>query len=104
MTKQRVILSNKEIRDRIQPDILDAFNNNPYSQPLNSSTPMSCNKENGKLNIVKTNISDSQRHIGIEACCEESVLLNNTTNNIKCNYKGSDASKSCNAQQIVRGC
>jgi hypothetical protein len=104
MTKQRVILSNKEIRDRIQPDILDAFNNNPYSQPLNSSTPMSCGKENGRLNIVKTDIPESERHVGIEDCCEESVLLNNTTKDLKCNYKGQDASKTCSAQQIVRGC
>ena len=104
MTKQRVILSNKEIRDRIQPDILDAFNNNPYSQPLNSSTPMSCGKENGRLNIVKTDIPESERHVGIEDCCEESVLLNNTTKDLKCNYKGPDASKTCSAQQIVRGC
>lgn len=103
-TKQRVILSNKEVRDRIQPDILDAFNNNPYSQPLNSSTPMSCNKEASELNVVKTNIPKSKKHIGIEDCCEESVLLNNTTNDIKCNYKGADASKTCNPQQIIRGC
>lgn len=104
MTKQRVILSNKEVRDRIQPDILDAFNNNPYSQPLNSSTPMTSCKDACNMKVVKTNLKKSEKHIGIEDCCEESVLLNSKTNDIRCNYEGNTASKTCNPQQIIQGC
>ena len=103
MSKQRVILSNKEIRDRIQPDILEAFNNNPYSQPLNSSTSMTC-RDPENMKVVNTNIPDDKKHIGILDCCEESILLNKTTKDIKCNYKGDNASKRCNPQQIVQGC
>ena len=103
MTKQRVILSNQEVRDRIQPDILEAFNNNPYSQPLNSSTAMTC-KNACDVKVVRQNLKDSEKHIGIEDCCEESILLNKTTKNIKCNYKGETASKTCNPQQIIQGC
>ena len=64
---------------------------------------MTCKNEcNIKENNTK--LDDSQKHIGIENCCEESVLLNNTVNNIKCNYKGADASKKCNPQQIMTKC
>lgn len=109
MTKQRVILSNQEVRDRIQPDILDAFNKNPYSQPLNSSVAMTC-KNACDMKVVKENMTPSQKHIGIEDCCEESILLNSKTKNIKCNYidnsKDKDyvTSKTCNPQQVIRGC
>ena len=103
MTKQRVILSNQEVRDRIQYDILEAFNNNPYSQPLNSSTAMTC-KNACDVKVVRQNLKDSEKHIGIEDCCEESILLNKTTKDIKCNYKGATASKTCNPQQIIQSC
>ena len=109
MTKQRIILSNKEVRDRIQPDILEAFNKNPYSQPLNSSTAMTC-KNACDMKVVKENMTPSQKHIGIEDCCEESILLNGKTKDIKCNYLSNSKdkdylkSKTCNPQQIIRGC
>lgn len=35
ITKDRTVYRN-DVSDRISPDILSAFNNNPYSQPLNS--------------------------------------------------------------------
>lgn len=53
LTKPKVHLSQQEIRDRIQPDILDAFKNNPYTQSLQSSTAMTCNAPN-KLESVDT--------------------------------------------------
>ena len=103
LSKQRVILSNKEVRDRIQPDILEAFNNNPYSQPLNSSTSMTCRNVDD-MKVVKTDIQENMKHIGVVDCCEEDILLNSKTKDIKCNYKGDDASKVCNPQQVIRGC
>ena len=44
ISKPRVGLSEEEIRQRIEPDILDAFKNNPFTQSLNSSTSMTCNR------------------------------------------------------------
>lgn len=44
LSRPRVTLSEEEIRQRINPDILSAFKNNPFTQSLQSSTSMTCNK------------------------------------------------------------
>ena len=93
LTNQRVILSNKEIRDRIKPDILDAFNNNPYSQSLHSSTAMTCNETSQLGDLSKLN--SSQKHMAIQACCDP---VETGTN---CNYS---TNETCNPQQIQFQC
>ena len=37
ITTRKDLLDSENLKERINPDILDTFNNNPYTKPLNSS-------------------------------------------------------------------
>ena len=54
VTSQKNVVPNQSIDERIDPKVLEVFENNPYTQPLNSAPNNTCGTD---MNNVDTAVS-----------------------------------------------